>query len=94
MSDLTSHVLGEGGGDDDDVLGHGGEALDAQVHHPSQNGVLALEELGDGEEALCGLRGAHGLALVDEVEDLGHDVGALARVHRRLVEEDPRLLLG
>ena len=83
---FSRHVLGEGGGDDDDVLGDGGEALDAKVDHAAENGVLRLEQLGDGKEAFRGLRGSDGLPRVDEEEDLGQGVGALAGVDGGVVE--------
>ena len=34
--------LGEGGGDDDDILGNLGELLDAQVHQTTQHSILGL----------------------------------------------------
>ena len=84
---LAGHVLGQAGGHDDHVLGDAAQLLDAEVDQPPEHRVPRLEQLGDREEAFRGLGGPEGLPLVDEVKDLGQHRGALARVHRGLVEQ-------
>ena len=41
---LARHVLGEGGGDDDHILGNTRQLLDTQVHQPPQHRVFRLDE--------------------------------------------------
>lgn len=65
--------------------------LDAEVDEAAQHQVVTLEKLGHGKEGVGGLLGGQRLALVQQVQDLGEDVGAALHIHRRLVEH-PRLL--
>ena len=60
---LAGHVLGQRRRHNDDVVGHAGQLLDAEVDEPPQRHVLGLEQLGHGEEGLRGLCGAQLLAL-------------------------------
>ena len=94
--DVARHVLGEGAGDDDDVVRVAGlcHLLDEEVDHAAEAGILGHEELGDPEEDLGRLDGRQGLAGVVQVEQLGNDGAALAGIlpdlHR--VVEAARLL--
>ena len=82
-------------GHDDDILGDAGQLLDAKVDEPPQHGVPGLEQLRDREEAFRGLGGSQSLALIDQVENLGENSGALPRVHRSLIEQSrKKVLLG
>mmetsp|Transcript_6058 Transcript_6058/g.24078 ORF Transcript_6058/g.24078 Transcript_6058/m.24078 type:complete len:485 (-) Transcript_6058:662-2116(-) len=84
--DLAVHVLHQGRRHDDHLVRAGGELLDHEVDHPPERHVLRLEELGGREEDLGCLGLGERLALVDEVEQLGDDLRALASVELRVVE--------
>lgn len=93
---VAGHVLGEAGGDDDDVVGVAGlgDVLDEEVDHAPQRRVVAHEELGHAEEDVRRLHGAQVLPGVLQVQQLRDHGAALARVlaHGCRVMEDTRLL--
>ena len=54
--DVAGHVLGEGGGDNDDIVGVAGlgNLLDEQIDHTAEAGIVGHEQLGDAEEDCWG----------------------------------------
>ena len=88
---MTRHVFGQAGGDNDDVISRFGQGFYPKVDKSSEDRILALEQLGDGKEALRGLPGGQGFPRVDHEQELGQDGAAFSRIDWGLME-DPGLL--
>ena len=74
---LAGHILSQRRRHDDDVIGHTGQLLDAEVDEAAECHVLGLEQLGHGEEGLCRLGGAQLFSLHVRTAGTGQD-----RAHR------------
>ena len=84
--DRRVHVLHQARSNDDDLVGSRADIFDDEVDHPSKGRVPGLEELGHAEKDLGGFLLRESLPLDEQVEELGDDLLAAARVDVSVIE--------
>jgi hypothetical protein len=73
-------------GHNDDVVRHRAQFLDGDIDEAAKRGILALPQLSDRKESVCGLGLSDDLAVLQNVQHFAEDLRALASVDRSLAE--------